>query len=99
MKAVLLGGSGFIGAHLSKALAKAGHEVVPYDYRKPVLSPQWPDVRYVEGDLLASDTSSLPRYSTTLMWSSISPGASCRPILIATWSRMCNPICSAASAC
>ena len=59
MKAVLLGGSGFIGAHLSKALAEAGHEVVAYDYRKPVLSPQWPDVRYVEGDLLASDTSQL----------------------------------------
>jgi UDP-glucose 4-epimerase len=59
MKAVLLGGSGFIGAHLSKTLSAAGHEVIAYDYRKPVLSPQWPGVRYVEGDLLASDTSQL----------------------------------------
>ena len=53
MKAVLLGGSGFIGAHLSKALVDAGNDVIVFDRLLPVLAPQWDGVRYVLGDLTA----------------------------------------------
>lgn len=59
MKAVLLGGSGFIGAHLSKALAGEGHTVIVFDRILPALSPQWEGVRYVSGDLAAPDSADL----------------------------------------
>ncbi len=59
MRAVLLGGSGFIGAHLSRALSEAGYEVIVYDCRLPSLAPQWPSVRYVLGDLFSSEPPAL----------------------------------------
>jgi len=59
VKAVLLGGSGFIGAHLSKALAGEGHTVIVFDRILPALSPRWEGVRYVSGDLAAPDTTDL----------------------------------------
>jgi UDP-glucose 4-epimerase len=59
VKAVLLGGSGFIGAHLAQALVEAGTAVTVYDWRWPALAPQWPGVRYVLGDLLAAEPAGL----------------------------------------
>ena len=55
MRAVLLGGSGFVGAHLSRALSAAGYDVAVYDYRMPPLAPRWPSVRYILGDLFGSE--------------------------------------------
>jgi UDP-glucose 4-epimerase len=50
MKAIVFGGSGFIGSHVADALSDAGHEVTIFD-RRP--SP-WvrPDQQFVQGDLV-----------------------------------------------
>lgn len=55
MRAVLLGGSGFIGAHLARALLDAGDTVVVYDQVLPVRAPRWPGVDYRLGDLYRPD--------------------------------------------
>jgi UDP-glucose 4-epimerase len=54
MKAIVFGGSGFVGSHLADALSEAGHEVtvfdlVPSSYRRP-------DQRFIEGDILDMDS-------------------------------------------
>lgn len=50
MKAVVFGGSGFLGSHVADALLEAGHEVTVYDIRpSPCLSP---GQRFVLGDIL-----------------------------------------------
>ena len=50
MKALIIGGNGFIGAHLVDALLEAGHQVTVFDrypsrYREPL-----PTVKYISGD-------------------------------------------------
>jgi UDP-glucose 4-epimerase len=50
MKALIIGGNGFIGTHLVDALLEAGHSVTVFDrypsrYREPL-----PNVAYVSGD-------------------------------------------------
>lgn len=55
MKAVLLGGNGFIGGHLARALRDAGHAVVSYDRQPPADTPCWPGVEYRLGDLFQPD--------------------------------------------
>ena len=62
MRAVLIGGSGFIGSHLASRLVAAGYEVVVYDERKPalgVLSRQ-AGVQYVAGDAFSPEPTGLP---------------------------------------
>lgn len=50
MKAVLFGGSGFLGSHVADALSQAGHDVTIYDLRD---SPHRPgSQRFVQGDIL-----------------------------------------------
>ena len=53
MKAVLVGGAGFIGTHLARALAEGGHHVTVYDRRLPPPALQRPGVCYVSGDAFA----------------------------------------------
>ena len=50
MRAVVVGGSGFLGSHVADALSDAGHEVVIFDARPS----RWarPDQTVVIGDLL-----------------------------------------------
>lgn len=50
MKAVVFGGSGFLGSHVADALSEAGHEVTVYDVRPSphVRAGQ----RFVQGDIL-----------------------------------------------
>ena len=55
MKAVLLGGSGFIGTHLARALVQAGYDVAVYDRRLPSPKAQNSGVRYFLGDLFCPD--------------------------------------------
>src|SRR4051812_34165193 len=53
MKALVTGGSGFIGSHVADALSEAGHEVTILD-RRP--SPyQRDDQRFLEADILDSE--------------------------------------------
>ncbi len=49
MKAIVFGGSGFLGSYVVDALAERGHEVVIFD-RMP--SPYRPDLPYIHGDIL-----------------------------------------------
>jgi len=52
-KAVVIGGSGFLGSHLADALSEAGHEVVVFDTQPS----RWlrPDQRMVVGDVMDAD--------------------------------------------
>lgn len=50
MKAVVFGGSGFLGSHVADALAEAGHAVTVYDLREPENLPR--GQRFVKGDIL-----------------------------------------------
>jgi len=59
MKAVLLGGSGFIGAHLARTLLDAGDTVISVDRQLPVHAPRWPGVDYRLGDMHQPDSSAL----------------------------------------
>ncbi|OQA43630.1 MAG: dTDP-4-dehydro-6-deoxyglucose reductase [Chloroflexi bacterium ADurb.Bin325] len=59
MRVVLLGGSGFIGAHLARALLDAGDTVISYDRQPPAHAPRWPGVDYRLGDLYRPDTAEL----------------------------------------
>lgn len=53
MKALVIGGSGFIGSHVADALSEAGHEVTVFDIR---LSPYLQkDQRFIKGDTLKLD--------------------------------------------
>ncbi len=50
MKAVVFGGSGFLGSHVAEALLSADHEVTVYDLRPS--SHLKEGVRFVQGDIL-----------------------------------------------
>ncbi len=50
MKAVVFGGSGFLGSHVADALLEAGHEVTIYDLRPSPYLRQ--GQRFVQGDIL-----------------------------------------------
>ena len=51
MKALVLGGNGFMGSHLSRALADAGHQVRIFDRPDSIkYFSSSPDVEYVYGD-------------------------------------------------
>ena len=50
MKAVVFGGSGFLGSHVAEALTEAGHQVTVYDLRES--SCLAPGQRFVQGDIL-----------------------------------------------
>lgn len=50
MKALIIGGNGFIGAHLVDALLGAGHDVVVFDRYPSRYSQPLPNVRYITGD-------------------------------------------------
>lgn len=53
MKAVVFGGSGFLGSHVAEALSERGHEVTVFDLRE---SPHLMDgQRFVQGDILDAD--------------------------------------------
>lgn len=50
MKAIVLGGSGFVGSHVADALTLAGHETTVFDNRpSPYLNPSQ---RFIQGDIL-----------------------------------------------
>lgn len=50
MKAILFGGSGFLGSHIAESLTRAGHQVTLYDLR---VSPHLlPGQKMVQGDIL-----------------------------------------------
>lgn len=50
MKAVVFGGSGFLGSHVADALSDGGHEVLVYDLRpSPYIRP---GQRFIQGDIL-----------------------------------------------
>jgi UDP-glucose 4-epimerase len=54
MRAIVFGGSGFVGSHLADALSEAGHEVTVFD-----LTPSSylrPGQRFIEGDILDVDS-------------------------------------------
>jgi UDP-glucose 4-epimerase len=55
VKAVLLGGSGFIGSHLAAALLRAGYDVSVYDQRLPLPGARQDAARYALGDLFDPD--------------------------------------------
>lgn len=59
MRAVLIGGSGFIGSHLAPQLLARGYEVVVYDERRPLPGAVRPEVRYVTGDALGPEPTGL----------------------------------------
>jgi len=59
VKAVLLGGSGFIGAHLARTLLDAGDTVTSWDRQLPAYAPRWPGVDYRLGDLYQPDAAGL----------------------------------------
>lgn len=50
MKALVIGGSGFIGSHLADALAAAGHDVTVLDRRRSPYLPM--DQRYIQANIL-----------------------------------------------
>jgi UDP-glucose 4-epimerase len=50
MKALIIGGNGFIGAHLVDALLESGHEVRVFDRYPSRYREQLPNVEYVSGD-------------------------------------------------
>lgn len=50
MKAIVFGGSGFLGSHVADALTQAGHQVAIYDLRKP--AHQLPGQSFIQGDIL-----------------------------------------------
>jgi len=60
MKILVLGGFGFIGAHVVDSLLARGHQVRVLEWpgRRPheLVLPRWSDVELVEGDFLAVDT-------------------------------------------
>lgn len=58
MKAVLLGGSGFIGTHLAAALVGAGYEVWNCDERPPAAAGE-AAARWVQADCYAADSGAL----------------------------------------
>ena len=51
MRAVVIGGNGFIGSHLLDALLENGWHVVVYDRVLERYRPQLADVEYVLGNL------------------------------------------------
>ncbi len=53
MKAVVFGGSGFLGSHVAEALTEAGHAVTVYDLREA--QHLLPDQRFVRGDILDAE--------------------------------------------
>ena len=53
MRAVVFGGSGFLGSHVAEALIEAGHQVTVYDLRES--PPLAPGQRFVQGDILDAD--------------------------------------------
>jgi UDP-glucose 4-epimerase len=54
VKAIVFGGSGFVGSHLADALIEAGHEVTVFDL-VPSLYLR-PGQRFIEGDILDGDS-------------------------------------------
>jgi UDP-glucose 4-epimerase len=53
MKAVVFGGAGFVGSHVTDALIEGGHDVTIFDRSKP--SEMHDNARYVIGNTLDSD--------------------------------------------
>ena len=51
MKCLLLGGSGFLGSHVTDRLMAAGHEVCIFDLATERFRRRPPDVEFVSGDL------------------------------------------------
>ncbi len=51
MNAIIIGGSGFIGGHVTDALLAAGWGVTVYDLERERYRPPRNDVRYIQGDL------------------------------------------------
>jgi len=54
MKAIVIGGSGFVGSHLADALSEAGHEVTVFDRLPPPYARA--DQKCIEGDILDLDS-------------------------------------------
>ena len=54
MRAIVFGGSGFLGSHVADALLEAGHEVTIYDLRPSVYLVQ--GQRLIQGDILDADS-------------------------------------------
>lgn len=54
MRAIVFGGSGFLGSHVADALAEAGHAVTLYDLRDS--AHLLPDQRFIRGDILDAET-------------------------------------------
>lgn len=59
MRAVLLGGNGFIGTHLARTLRDAGLTVVSYDQQPPIDAQRWPGVEYRLGELFQPEPEGL----------------------------------------
>ncbi len=53
MKAVVFGGSGFLGSHVADALTQAGHETTIYDLRESAYRSG--SQRFVQGDILDAE--------------------------------------------
>lgn len=53
MKAIVFGGSGFLGSHVAEALTQAGHAVTVYDLRKPAHGV--PGQTFIQGDILDAE--------------------------------------------
>lgn len=51
MKALVIGGNGFVGSHLVEALLKAGWQVSVFDLREPRYGPLPSQVNFIRGDL------------------------------------------------
>ena len=51
MNAIIIGGSGFIGSHVTDALLAAGWDVTVYDLERERYRPPRDAVRYIQGDL------------------------------------------------
>ena len=56
MNVFVTGGTGFLGMHLTKFLARKGHNITIYDNFSNSIPPQYVDknMRIIEGDLLNS---------------------------------------------
>lgn len=52
VRALVVGGNGFLGSHLVDALARAGHEVTSFDRYSAGIARHAEDVRRVEGEFL-----------------------------------------------